>query len=598
MNQRLPKEGLLEFLRKLKPEPSDLIEELNADYEFTVGKWIERSEEGWLRRYPNYGDDIYNHIKAKIGRQAGSVPPDSIALAAGIPHNGYLLRTAVSALDPDTNEGVPGTFNTQRKELVDSILHLMERKGLFYIRAPPFCGKTGLCQLLCMRLLEAEPGAAVLHIRCNELDEGESFREFFKRKYKCAWEDFVEQPFKKYLLLDEGQCTYADIWLWKTLCKNQLSRIEKGLHLLVASAYGSFDSLRARRRSGTPIQIPAQNMFELKDLILKRTEFNEMVSGSRFEQHSDIIWQACGAHIGVASRILITLNHNRRPNEQFTPNYIANWLYSDSMIRSLPAQRGFIDMPAVETIKTIYEISDAAYSRMLNVLREVAEGKDVPTKDPDRSPGSKEAVTILLKHGFLFDTSEGFLTFASNAHLNFWLASFRTDSSIWFFDSGDIVSFVVESVSRMSRKLLSDVVKENHGRSRERQIHAVYYNAVTSLVPKKHRVVTEWQTTDRDGYVDIVIRISDSDLWFLELLVDGERAQQHNDRFESYGNYSKDVQAYGGKYALIDFRLTTRIKKRRTDFVYVTFSENYKNATIQYGTSESNSSTITRELNE
>ena len=56
-------QDLLDFLKKLKPIPQTLIDELNDDYEFTIAKWMARTETQWekIAGVPN-GIDIYNFL--------------------------------------------------------------------------------------------------------------------------------------------------------------------------------------------------------------------------------------------------------------------------------------------------------------------------------------------------------------------------------------------------------------------------------------------------------------------------------------------------------------------------------------------------------
>eukprot|EP00158_Paraphelidium_tribonemae_P000465 Partr_v1_DN22450_c0_g2_i1_m32208 len=55
-------QDLLYFLNTLDSIPQDLIDQLNKNPQATITRWMARSKEDWLRRRPDDGDDIYNHL--------------------------------------------------------------------------------------------------------------------------------------------------------------------------------------------------------------------------------------------------------------------------------------------------------------------------------------------------------------------------------------------------------------------------------------------------------------------------------------------------------------------------------------------------------
>ncbi len=87
------------------------------------------------------------------------------------------------------------------------------------------------------------------------------------------------------------------------------------------------------------------------------------------------------------------------------------------------------------------------------------------------------------------------------------------------------------------------------------------------------------QVFGTSGRVDFYISLSDDTGWAIELLRDGDRAQEHATRFAEGGKYADLPMS---KYALIDFRPPggSSVSVHRDNFFYVTFREGYKSAVL------------------
>ena len=97
-------------------------------------------------------------------------------------------------------------------------------------------------------------------------------------------------------------------------------------------------------------------------------------------------------------------------------------------------------------------------------------------------------------------------------------------------------------------------------------------------------VTPEWRTSDKKGFVDLVIQFRNSAneniKWFLELLVDGVGSKEHSKRFEIGGKYRSSLIP-NAQYALIDFRQNVGVRDYKNDFVYVGFSNSFEYATLK-----------------
>jgi hypothetical protein len=201
---------------------------------------------------------------------------------------------------------------------------------------------------------------------------------------------------------------------------------------MIAAFYGRNNPLGTSCRPNILVPVPAQNTILLEDFVLQRTEFNEMIAGSRFEKFSDLIWQRCSAHNGVASRILITLNYDYPENEKIDDKKLLHWLHSDQIFRAFHLCRGFVCMETLHKIGVAYELEKKVMVQMYEILAMVAQGKEVRLSDIVQSQGGDEAVDFLLQIGFLIETSQGFLEFASKVHLIYWqLSSHPENVQAW-----------------------------------------------------------------------------------------------------------------------------------------------------------------------
>jgi hypothetical protein len=146
----------------------------------------------------------------------------------------------------------------------------------------------------------------------------------------------------------------------------------------------------------------------------------------------------------------------------------------------------------------------------------------------------------------------------------------------------------------MNADHLSKFQQQNSGDVvRERQIQMELYAAIVSLCPKNVYVTPEWRTSDKKGYVDLVVQFPNNEnqntMWFLELLVDGVGAKEHAGRFKLAGKYQSSLN-FNSEYALIDFRQNVDVRDFKEEFTYVCFSSSFREATLK---SAQNSKVVT-----
>ncbi|KAJ3297102.1 hypothetical protein HDU79_004709 [Rhizoclosmatium sp. JEL0117] len=437
----------------------------------------------------------------------------------------------------ETNEGLPGVFRTMRDETVKAFTRLLfpEAGGValpvVFICGPPMSGKTGLAQLLTSALRQVK-NRSVVFLRAQQSLEDEPVSAFFERKTQVSWTSFLAYKGERVLIVDEAQVMYDDINFWTDCVKSCLGGAYGELRMVLLSSFGCFES-------GAPIQFPGENTFSLMrtsdsenvnhsivkpSLSLKRAEFKEMVNGTLLD--TELGRNLCANHVGVAKEIL---------------QYV---------------QQRFNNCQAGE------------------VLASVADGNDMKVVDVANTPGGSAAIEVLTKHGFLFENEDGCLQFASQMHLKVWLESNRRDPTSFPFGFKQIDKFLAKAISRMSSSRLQAFRVENGNLCvRERQIQMELYRTIVALFPINVLVTPEWQTSNKKGYLDLVVRFQGG-CWFLELLVDGVNAGEHAERFTVNEKYHSSL-IQNSMYALIDFRESVTACILKPNFSYVKFTPEY-----------------------
>jgi hypothetical protein len=223
-------------------------------------------------------------------------------------------------------------------------------------------------------------------------------------------------------------------------------------------------------------------------------------------------------------------------------------------------------------------------AKLKNVLQRVANGEVLYLDDEATSPKSWNGILLLVKAGFLFEDENKVLRFASQMHLKVWLNSIREDCAEWI-QNFSLYNFIALALGRMHSARLSMFHRQNLGEVvRERQVQMELYSAIVSLCPKNIYVTPEWRTADKKGYVGIVLQFqgerNENTMWFLELLVDGVGSREPLQRFSPGGKYRSSLTA-NSQYALIDFRQNVAARNFKEDFVYVSFSDSFTEASLK-----------------
>ena len=475
-----------------------------------------------------------------------------------------------------SNEGLPNQFLSRRSDTVRRIVNSEEI--VMFCRAPPWSGKTAMCTLLFEEFVRDE-SLSVVRLSCQFYNSGSSFADLFEKFVGCNWDDFLRSRQKRVLIVDEVQKTYLDAEFWDRV---KAAMQMNGLRMILFAAYGSNDRFRISDRFGTPIAFSVSQVFGLENkaegkpgLYLTRPEFAEMCHGSIVERIADIVWDLCGKHIGVAYNI-ICFFHNSidKVDSEISLANLARAAYSLALVNSISTMHGVPTYDAVHYL--CKQLGDDDRRCVITILDSLA-----GTFDGVAEISSSRTIDIidsLVKSGILFEDEiySNKYRFASSMHRKAWMISrYTSRMDTW---TGGIVDFLIDVVARMRGKKLAQFACENNGSLRKNQIQQEFYHAISTAVPPNATIIPEWETfndqNECSGYVDYNM-VVDGKRWLYELLVNGDRANEHLQRFQDGGKYHGSLRS-DDSYVLVDFRHQKNVLVQKAKTVYVVFCDGFR----------------------
>ncbi|KAG1705868.1 hypothetical protein DVH05_002432 [Phytophthora capsici] len=347
----------------------------------------------------------------------------------------------------------PSEFQTLRSTLVDSVINLLfpptgDHRPLLFFRAPPFSGKSTLCDLLCDRLAKTKPEVLVARVLATRKPSSVSFSEYFKSVYNCELDKFWDLTCDRVLLIDDAHLTYDDVFLWLGLLKNTYERRFRCPRIVLFTSYGS----GRHEYNGTDFTVDEFDTFGLNGndtkpgLQLSRPELDEMIGGSIFAQVRDLIWHLSSAHIGVAHDILSFLaeEFKNKPSESINASEMELALRSVGLMNYMLEKRGIQTYQTFERTVEKEERFRGSYLDINYLTYRTLCGEVVLSTDQTKTL----AIEFLIKFGFFYEDENKHLQFPSNMHMKIWLYSKRASSrNIVDFPQED---FVAACISKMS----------------------------------------------------------------------------------------------------------------------------------------------------
>ncbi|KAJ3040784.1 hypothetical protein HK097_002464, partial [Rhizophlyctis rosea] len=218
------------------------------------------------------------------------------------------------------------SFYTLRTQTVNKLSQALNDLDVLLVKGTPYCGKTGLAQLLARQLAHSTTAHIVSLSMIEAIDTDYNFEKHFSKWVGMRFGEYVQMKEDRYFLLDEAQISYDtnranSSALWDNTIKRVLGGRAPGLRVACFAAYDSM----AATSSPTPYQLstnhivslhPKPNLtFPLPGLLLTPEEVNEMCTSFTdrggfpvSKDLADYLWHVTGGHVGLLKSILTILS--------------------------------------------------------------------------------------------------------------------------------------------------------------------------------------------------------------------------------------------------------------------------------------------------
>lgn len=491
-------------------------------------------------------------------------------------------------IDPDSHDILT------RDDVLDRIISAWSLHQRILVRAPPSSGKTSICQLLEKRLVTspASPSRTV-YVSGLWIRQSKDFMAFWEQNFAVGWDEWSWQAVTTYLIVDEAQCLYGEESssgacnsdaFWGAL-KGIVSRSK--LHVALFSAYGY---RQAPAGFATPISFDDVQCFSMPDLMIKFDEAVELahifllnmkegsiVLPSELPELARYLFLHTGGHIGLMRDALVHIVNRYRGKVGVTWPVLRKHLAgSDFVGGALPHFRG---MPNVS--------NSGLGNEEFELLDQMLEGERVPfpAADDYRYP----AASRLLVTGFAMHT------FDINASLIKFPAPWITAGYLRYqcghlqkakVSPRNLKEFLTAVLRWVSPELLRlSLGRGTDGRLKEAAYQGEFYRAGWQAIPDRRGIIS-LEVGGLDGLakeVDIAVQC-DNKYWIVELLRDGNKAEDHLERMTASGAYGK-LLAQANEFATIDLReegTSPKRQKTHAGMTYVEFSKDFKTAFVTH----------------
>ncbi|CAG8688488.1 6915_t:CDS:2, partial [Acaulospora morrowiae] len=143
--------------------------------------------------------------------------------------------------------------------------------------------------------------------------------------------------------------------------------------------------------------------------------------------------------------------------------------------------------------------------------------------------------------------------------------------------------FIISVFTKMNSKVLQKSLSVgNDCRLLERVWQMEFYHASMQVLPVNiYASVDVGAVFGSEGYLDFYL--NDQRNWAIELLRDGDKLQEHQQRFQKDSQYTS-ILKYAKEWAIIDIRNSKKIppEQKGKDVIYVLCAENFESVQLMY----------------
>jgi len=458
-----------------------------------------------------------------------------------------------------------------REQTCRKIYDIITQEGIVLLRSPPFTGKTSIVSLLHHYI--SGIGVKTYWISCLSFQE--DLDELFRRKINMSFKEIVQTKEKTILLIDEAQILYflgQNHEFWRIIKELQQSS-NQYLNILFVASYGEAPMSVGGTVYGTPVVF--KSYLDISTMYFSEGEANEMIQSfhktdegslvSISPEVAKVIYSCTSGHPGLFRTCLNSLA------EKFTPIRQSKKEVSDGDKISYLMSHEFkhrVSLTRAVNPPLSFESPEREFIDKL--LRN-------DTMLMPEKPQDENTCLYLIRAG-IFARNNDRLSFPAPLLRMIYMQRLHS-STVPTEGSEHLEPFIIESIRRMDhRTLRNSLGVGTDDKILERGWGMEFYRTSTSILTASHSISPEvGRTFHSQGLMDFYI---DGSLkWAIELLREGDRAKEHQDRFKPGGMYYI-MRDNINEIVLLDFR-SKPIKKMRNHFWYIIYNLDYSRVTIR-----------------
>jgi hypothetical protein len=472
------------------------------------------------------------------------------------------------------------SFHLPRVHLVQQMVKLLERERFVLISSSAASGKTSLLQLFM---------AKTKGTKCTYISLLEGGRNAFDL-LKSAGVDLKDKVCKlgqnegivDVVMLDDSQNKYDETDFWKKLIKESPTWLPRNLSFVISATYMLSPS------SESPVEFESLNRIARKDMLLGVDEYQVFMESPLGLPKTmgtptilNVIWNECGGLIGAVrlsvQYILSIFNKDETPPE----SGILREYFSSKLVEGMVRCFGSTHSKPVSK-----DLENCLVNCFLGGIHWLAHPGEV----------EKTQLIQLKKCGILEVTGHG-VGFTSPLARRFYAQLLFPNRSAESEKPNTLLGLTIKTIGSMSASLLRNSVTRSDSFPKEAVFQHLFMVALAQSTPPDCMIYPELSEVFPDPQAEIetivpapITRISgeidfylDGEYhWGIELLVKGDRIQEHVERFSRNGKYHALATE---DHIIIDFRPCPVSKKihRYTKKLTVFFENDFSKCFYLYG---------------
>ncbi|KAI9349718.1 hypothetical protein BDR26DRAFT_852662 [Obelidium mucronatum] len=495
------------------------------------------------------------------------------------------------------SEGVTiGTTTTVlREETVTNILERFRQSNPLLIKSPPMSGKTSMATLISHHLkTRATEKCLIINLSMVDLSsrgEGWQFKSAFEEQLGVKWSDLflIVKNRIVYLIFDEVQVIYQSIsrpgspnnkseCVWN-LVKSTSSNRTSNFRILLFSAYGSSQQSSSL---STPVSFTPRSMLgikwlafsetELKEFVLRNLDAANILSEASVDLFCINLKRFTGSHCGFCYATLAYLNDVLLASDKKRGT-----LTADNILRSLDDASVFTRLKSTRAFLSARNVTEDE----LEVVRMLVFCERMVLQEEAMSENVKMLAQSLVLRGVFVEYGAHYQDFVFSSPVMrrfftekvFGIPAARAQENP--ASLADLVYSIVSSIDYTHIQASLGKTKST-GILLERAWQMEFYRTSFRCT---HDFVTSADVGGlfgTRGAIDFTVHSHDKKVfWGIELLREGNRLEDHIERFEDGGRYEVMCRKFTDT-CVLDIR---REPKGRTP-PDLTDLQSFKNLTI------------------